>query len=110
MTIDDIELDRMEQEIRDHDTGTIRHRWEFGRTALNDPELTDQDGQLKRDGADALITALAADGAKLSQREIEYRIQCAQTYRTEAQIAHACAQFGNWRNLVRAGFPPARES
>ena len=59
MTIDNIELDRMEQEIRDHDTGTIHHRWEFGRTALSDPELTDQDGRLKRDGADALITALA---------------------------------------------------
>lgn len=106
MTIDDLE-----QEIRVHDAGTIRHRWEFGRTALSDPELTDQDGQLKPDGADALITALAAElGAKLSRREIEYRVQCAQTYRTEAQIRAACAQFGNWRNLIQAGFPPARES
>lgn len=109
MTIDDIELDRMEQEIRDHDAGTIRHRWEFGRTALSDPELTDQDGRLKHDGADALITALAGDGAKLSRREIEYRVRCARAYRTEAQLRAACAQFGNWRSLVQAGFPPATE-
>ena len=63
MTIDDIELDRMEEEILNADTGSIRHRWEFGRMALGDPELTDQDGRLKHDGVDALITALAEDGA-----------------------------------------------
>lgn len=110
MSIDGIELDRMEQEIRDHDAGAIRHRWEFGRTALSDPELTDQAGRLKHDGADALISALAEDGAKLSRREIEYRVQCAQTYRTEAQIHAACVQFGNWRNLVQAAFPSVHEA
>lgn len=112
MTIDAIELvlDRLEQEIRDHDADTIRWRWEFGRLALSDTELTDQDGQLKHDAADALIAELAEGGAKVSLREIEYRVQCAQTYRTEAQIRVACAQFGNWRNLINAGFPPAHEA
>src|SRR5262249_27748682 len=43
----------------------------------------------------------------LSRAEVQYRLQAARTYQTEAEIAHACGQFEHWSALRAAGFPAA---
>src|SRR5205814_1720505 len=62
--------------------------------------------QLKPGRADELVTAATAAGLKLTVREIQFRLQCARAYSTEAQIANAGSQFESWTELRRAGFPP----
>jgi hypothetical protein len=43
--------------------------------------------------------------AKVSAREIQYRLQCARTYPTESQLAKALGDFRTWWDLIQANFP-----
>lgn len=52
-----------------------------------------------------LIERAARSGRKLSEREIQWRLQCARAYPTEAQIRNAITDFGTWLALIQAGFP-----
>jgi hypothetical protein len=98
---------RQEKAIAAADSGGIRERWLWGLRLLRDPEaFAPGSSQLKPGRADLLIKAATAGGLKLSEREIRYRLQCARTYKTEAEIRHACAEFGAWSDLRTAGFPP----
>lgn len=98
---------RQEQAIAAADRGGIRERWMWGLRLLRDPDaFAPGSSQLKPGRAEELIKAHAAAGRRISQREVQYRLQCARTYRTETQIAHACAQFEDWSALRSAGFPP----
>lgn len=97
---------RQERAIASADSGGIRERWIWGLRLLRDPEAIAKGGGLKNGIIEQLITAAAAGGRKLSTREIQYRLRCARAYSTEAQIAHACAQFGDWTALRNADFPP----
>lgn len=98
---------RQEQAIAAADSGGIRERWMWGLRLLRDPEaFAPGSAQLKPGRSEELIKAHAAAGRRISVREIQYRLQCARTYQTETQIAHACAQFGDWSALRTAGFPP----
>lgn len=97
---------RQEQAIAAADRGGIRERWMWGLRLLRDPDaFASGSSQLKPGRTDELIKASSTAGRKLSAREIQYRLQCARTYRTETQIAQALAEFGTWSALIAAGFP-----
>lgn len=98
---------RQEKAIAVADTGSIRERWMWGLRLLRDPDaFAPGSTQLKPGRADELVQAANAAGLRLTVREIQYRLQCARAYPTEAQIANAGAQFQGWTELRAAGFPP----
>jgi len=98
---------RQERAIVASAAADIRQRWLWGLRLLNDADaFASGSSQLKPGRSDELIKAANAAGLKLSEREIQYRLRCARTYPTEAQIAHACAEFDDWSALRAAGFPP----
>lgn len=97
---------KQEKAIAFADSGGIRARWLWGLRLLRDPEAFNPgSSQLKPGRIDELTKAAIAAGLKLSEREIRYRLQCARTYPTEAQIRHACAEFEDWSGLRAAEFP-----
>jgi hypothetical protein len=97
---------RLEKNIAASDTGGILERWRYGRRLLSDGKATTPAGNLRHGVLAALIADAKADGYKLSEREIQYRIQCAKAYPSEGQIRNAVADFRVWRDLAAAGFPP----
>ncbi len=97
---------RQEKAISAADAGGVRERWLWGLRLLRDPEaFSPGSTQLKPGRADELVQAAKAAGLKLTVREIQFRLQCARTYPTEAQIANAGSQFEGWTELRTAGFP-----
>lgn len=97
---------RQEKAIAAADSGSIRERWLWGLRLLRDPEaFAPTSTQLKPGRADELVKAAKAAGLKLTVREIQFRLQCARAYPTEAQIANAGSQFQGWTELRTAGFP-----
>lgn len=97
---------RQEKAIASADSGSIRERWLWGLRLLRDPDaFAPGSSQLKPGRADELTKAASVAGLRLSVREIQYRLQCARAYPTETEIAHACAEFGDWSALRAAGFP-----
>lgn len=99
------QYDRLEQKILASSINGIRLRWKWGCLVLSDDEFTDPNGRLRWGAINELIAKAAAHGQKLSRSEVQYRVQCARTYTTEAQIAHVCGQFEYWSDLRSAGFP-----
>jgi hypothetical protein len=57
-----------------------------------------------------LLGHAAAQGYKISKSEINYRMQCARAYATEAEISTACGDFKTWSDLRAAGFPAVQVS
>lgn len=97
---------KQEKAIAAADSGGIRQRWLWGLRLLRDPDAFNPgSGQMKPGRLDQLVSAAEAAGLVLSRREIQYRLECARAYPTEAQIAHAGAQFADWTELRTAGFP-----
>jgi len=97
---------RQEKAIASADAGGVRERWMWGLRLLRDPEaFAPGSTQLKPGRADELVKASAAAGRKLSAREIQRRLQCARTYRTESEFRRAVAEFQTWRELSDANFP-----
>lgn len=94
-----------EAQITTADSAGIRQRWMWGLRLLGDQEKIAPAGGLKHGVADALIEAAAKRGYKLSSREIQWRLQCARAYPTEAQIRNAITDFETWFDLIQAGFP-----
>lgn len=88
------------------DTGTIRQRWEYGRLLLVDDTATTPAGNLRHGVLATLRKAALKADRKVSDREIQYRMQAARAYPTEVQIAQASADFDCWWDLIRAAFPP----
>lgn len=99
--------ERLEKQILATGTSSILLRWKWGRLVLSDDEFTDPSGRLRWGAINELIAKATSRGLKLSRREVQYRVQCARAYLTEAQIAHVCAQFEYWGDLRSANFPPA---
>lgn len=97
---------RQEKAISAADRGGIRERWMWGLRLLRDPEAMSSEKSLKHGVTDELIATATARGYKLSAREIQRRMQCARTYRTEGQIRRVLADFETWDELSRANFPP----
>jgi hypothetical protein len=98
---------RLEKAIAAADTGTIRQRWEYGRRLLVDHTKTTESGNLRNGVIDGLIAAAARQGIKIGRREIQYRLQVAKTYPSEAEIAQPVARYGSWKEAIQSGFPPA---
>lgn len=97
---------RQERAIAAADRGGIRERWMWGLRLLRDPEAMAESGKsLQHFVADELIAIATARGLKLSEREIRYRLQCARTYKTEAEIGKVLADFSSWSALIAANFP-----
>jgi hypothetical protein len=95
-----------EKAIAAADSGGIRQRWMWGLRLLRDQEKIARGGGLRHGVAEALISAAAKRGHKLSASEIRYRLQCGRTYPTEAQIAKVLGDFETWWDLIQARFPP----
>lgn len=97
---------KAEKAINAAEAGGIRARWFYGLRLLKDPEVMSPGGGGLRHGVAAqLVAETKARGMRLSAREIQYRIQCARAYPTEAQIRNAIADFDTWFALTQAGFP-----
>jgi hypothetical protein len=97
------EYGRIERAISASDNGTIYDRWRYGRRMLCDSEITTPNGNFRHGMIEKLIRA---SGGKLSERELRYRLQCGRAYPKRSQIGNAVADFGAWRELIQAGFPP----
>lgn len=96
---------RYEKVIVAGDKGGIRRCWEYGRALLVDDAMTTPAGNLRNGVIDGLVTDAKRAGLKLSEREIQHRLQAGKTYPTEAQITHICASYETWGALRTAGFP-----
>lgn len=96
---------RQEKAIAAADTTGIRERIMWAIRLLADSDFFTSGGQMKAGRADGLIQAYKAAGRKISQREIQYRLRAARTYRTESQIAQISARFENWSSVIAADFP-----
>lgn len=96
---------RLEKNIAASDTGGILERWRYGRRLLTDGKATTPAGNLKHGILAGLIADAKAEGYKISEREIRYRLECARAYQTEAEIGTASADFADWTALREAGFP-----
>lgn len=96
---------RQEKAIATADSSSIRERWMWGLRLLNDTEAMASEKSLRHGVADQLVAAATSAGHRLSEREIQRRLQCARTYRTESEIRHAVTDFETWRDLVNGGFP-----
>lgn len=98
---------RIERAIAAAAKNDIHERWIWGLRLLRDPDaFAPGSTQLKPGRADELVRAAKAAGFPLTQREIQFRLQCARAYPTETQIANAGSQFEDWSSLRAAGFPP----
>lgn len=94
---------RLQKQIEDGGREDAVRRWRYGRRML-----ADRAGRKKLpDGfVAARVREAAGVGLALSEREIQYRIQCAEAYGTETRFRTAVRDFGSWSELRAAGFPP----
>lgn len=97
------EYGRIEREISASDSGTVYGRWKYGRRMLCDAEITTPNGNFRHGAMEKLIRA---SGGKLTERELQRRLQCGRTYPGQSQIRHAMSDFSSWFSLTQAGFPP----
>lgn len=96
---------RIESAVAASDSGGIWERWRFGRRLLCDDEATTPAQHLQHGRLAWLIERAARSGWKISEREIQWRLQCGRAYPTEAQIRNAITDFRTWLALIQAGFP-----
>jgi hypothetical protein len=87
--------------------GDAIYRWRFGRQLVKDKAGRQQ---LPHGLAADLIAAATRAGYKLSEREIRYRLACAEVYSSEAEVGTAVQTFGSWTALRDAGFPPVQST
>jgi hypothetical protein len=99
---------RLERHIAASDTGGILERWRFGARLLADGKMTTPAGNLRHGVLARLIAEAKADGHAITEQEIQRRLRCARTYRSEAEIHESAHGFRNWDELARAGFPPVQ--
>ena len=94
---------RLEMRIAADERGGVVHRWRYGRRLL---EAKADRKQLPHGMIADLVKAADKAGLKLSEREIQRRVRCAETYGSEAKVRQALADSGTWSALAEAGFPP----
>jgi hypothetical protein len=77
-------------------------RWRYGRELLKTKVGRKQlpDGLI-----DDLIKEAESDGRKISRREIQYRVRCAEVYATDQQVRKITCTLGSWTEIISAGFP-----
>jgi hypothetical protein len=99
---------QLERAIAASDRGGILDRWRWGTRVLNDPKMVTPAGNLRHGRLAQLIADAKADGIVLTEQEVQRRLRCARTYRSEAEIRESAHGFKNWDELARAGFPPVQ--
>lgn len=97
------EYGRIERAISASDGGGVFERWRYGRRLLCDLEVTTPAGNFRHGALEKLTRA---SGGKLSERELQRRLQCGRTYPKQSQIRQALADFRTWNDLHLANFPP----
>lgn len=95
----------LEKLIMKADTGTVLQRWRYGRRLLMDGTATLPTGRLRIGVTAGLIDVASRAGYKLSEREVQRRLQCASAYQTESEIQAILAEFDTWAALRDANFP-----
>jgi hypothetical protein len=96
-----------EVQITTTDAAGMRQRWMWGLRVLADPQMFNPgSSQLKPGTRESLTAAAAKRGIALSDSEINRRLSCARTYKTEEEFRRAVAEFSTWRDLANANFPP----
>lgn len=93
-------VDGAEDAIADNTRESLRARWEFGKLML--AERVGK--QLPAGRLDELCTATGK-----SRSELKYRVQFAEKYRTEDEVATAVATLGSWRRIKRSLAYAARD-
>jgi hypothetical protein len=91
-----------EQKIAATSTAGIVERWRYGRDLLKDKA---DRKQLPHGLIEGIITEAERSGIKLTRREIQRRLQCAEIYASEAKVRRAGDALGSWTALHEAGFP-----
>lgn len=95
-------LVKIEQRIAGAEDTGLRARWEFGRELLS-----------ARDGKGRLpngYLALVSEETLASRTELKRRMQFAERFATDEQLAHAVSQFGSWHSIVRDALPAKPQS
>lgn len=92
---------RIDKAIKASDNGGVWERWRYGRRLLCDSAITTPRGYLQHGKLTWIVQR-----SRVSEREIQWRLQCARAYPTETQIRNAITDFGTWLALIQAGFPP----
>lgn len=102
---------KIDKDIVAQDSGGIWERWRYGRLLLVDDQATTANGNLQHGVMAKLVTAAERHSIKVSEREVQRRLQCARAYPTESQIRQVLADFATWWDLSEARFPeyPAPE-
>lgn len=93
---------KLDRKIAADERGGIMHRWNYGRELL---QIKGDRKQLPQGMIGDLVAAAERAGLKLSEREIRYRIKCAEVYVSARQVGTAVQEFGSWTALREAGFP-----
>lgn len=97
------EYGRIERAISASDSGGIYERWRYGRRLLCDAKMTTPAGNFRHHVLEKLIRA---SGGKLTEREIQRRLQCGRTYPRQSQIRQLLTDFRTWDQVINSGFPP----
>lgn len=93
---------RREQKIAKGEQDGIVERWRYGRDLIKDKAGKKK---LPTGKIEYLINEAAQAGIKISEREIQRRIKCAEVYASEAQLRRSSDGIGSWTALHEAGFP-----
>lgn len=93
---------RLETRIASGSIKDVVARWRYGRSLLADKAGRKQ---LPKGKIEGLIKDAADAGIKVSEREIQRRIKCAEVYGSEAEVRRASDGLGSWTALHEAGFP-----
>src|SRR5258708_23771253 len=95
----------LEKLIMKADTGTVLHRWRFGRRLLMDGTATLPNGRLRHGVTATLVMLARGAGYKLSDREIQWRPQFPRHDPTASAIQAILAEFDTPGRLREANFP-----
>lgn len=89
-------LVHLDAEVDQGEGDALQARWKFGRELLSQRK-----GKQLPNG---LLAALVERTGK-SRSEIQYRVQFAERFPTEAEVSNALDTFKSWRDLVRDALP-----
>lgn len=93
---------KLESRILRDEQGGVLDRWKYGRECL---KAKKDRRQLPHGFIEDRLAEAERAGLKLSEREIQYRLKCAEVYDEDSKVRSAAAEFGSWRALCDAGFP-----
>lgn len=93
---------KLEMKIAATNTAGIIERWKYGRNLLKEKAGR---LQLPHGLIEGLIAEAERSGRKLTRREIQRRIRCAEVYVSEAEVRRASDAVGSWTALHEKGFP-----